>query len=301
MLSKYFEVKENNLSQFQMMVSYLGGSVFQTTLDNPITSYRQFVQQYTKGDNGKNIDPKASRRIANSIFMKNPVSASLSGLGPRLVGVGIKRVPKFGFFLGYSYLFNEGKVGLGAATVASIFSAPFINPIRMIEKQQRAHFKETGVSKPVLDIIRESGKQNYKPLFRGTIPLMGHSLASATTGLVGQPQLQKWIQTNLNANTGLGTFGTGLIASSLVTPIYVVLTNPLSRLEVIMQTQNINSKKVTFSEAIREVIRDSKDFGIRGMFRGQGIGIVKGIISLTTFHQGRIWMETFFRDHNSKS
>ena len=299
MISKYFEVKENNLSQFQMMVSYLGGSAFQTTIDNPITSYRQFVQQYAK-DNGKNLDPKASRRIANSIFLKNPVSASLSGLKPRLIGVGIKRVPKFGFFLGYSYLFNDGKVGLGAATVASIFSAPFINPIRMIEKQQRAYFKEIGVSKPVLDIIRESGKQNYKPLFRGTIPLMGHSLASATTGLVGQPQLQKWIQSKLSSNTGLSNFGTGLIASSLVTPIYVIMTNPLSRLEVIMQTQNINSKKVTFSEAIKEIINDSKQFGLRGMFRGQGIGIVKGIISLTTFHQGRIWMETFFRDRNTR-
>lgn len=300
MLSKYFEVRENKISQFQMMLSYLGGSAFQTTIDNPITSYRQFVQQYAKGNNGQNLDPKVSRRIANSIFVRSPFSASISGLGPRLVGVGIKRVPKFGFFLGYSYLFNDGKVGLGAATVASIFSAPFINPIRMIEKQQRAHFKEVGKSKSVLDIIRESGKKKYKPLFRGTIPLMGHSLASATTGLVGQPQLQKWIQTRLDSKTRLGTFGTGLIASSLVTPIYVILTNPLSRLEVIMQTQNINSNKVSFSEAVKEVIKDSKEFGIRGMFRGQGIGIVKGIVSLTTFHQGRIWMETFFKAHNLK-
>jgi hypothetical protein len=53
----------------------------------------------------------------------------------------------------------------------------------MIEKQQRAYFKETGASKPVLDILRESAKHNFAPLFRGTVPLVGHSFASATTGL----------------------------------------------------------------------------------------------------------------------
>jgi len=34
-----------------------------------------------------------------------------------------------------------------AAVGASIFSAVFINPIRMIEKQQRAAFRTTGVEK----------------------------------------------------------------------------------------------------------------------------------------------------------
>merc|ERR1712100_282798 len=119
-----------------------------------------------------------------------------------------------------------GDVGLVAATGASIFSAPFINPIRMIEKQQRAYFKQTGAEKPIMEIIKESASKNYKPLFRGTVPLMGHSLASATTGLVGQPQLQKYIQKQLGNNTGLGTFATELISSSLVSPIYVMMTNP---------------------------------------------------------------------------
>ena len=73
-----------------------------------------------------------------------------------------------------------GEVGLVAATGASILSAPFINPIRMIEKQQRAYFKQTGKSKSIKEILKESAKKKYKPLFRGTIPLMGHSLASAT-------------------------------------------------------------------------------------------------------------------------
>jgi hypothetical protein len=298
--SDYFKVRKNGLSPFEMMISYLGGSAFQTIVDNPVTSYRQFVQQYTKDAKGNNIDPKVSRDIANNIFRKHPISASFSGVTPRLIGVGIKRIPKFGFFLGYSYLFSEGEASLAAATAAAIFSAPFINPVRMIEKQQRAYFKQTGKGKSVLDIIKESSKSNYKPLFRGTVPLIGHSLASAVTGLVGQPELQKWIQNKLGEKTQLSTLATGLIASSMVTPIYVIMTNPLSRLEVIMQTSTINSERIGIFDAIKELIRDSKDFGLRGTFRGQGIGIVKGIISLTTFHQGRIWMTDFFKSRNDR-
>ena len=59
------------------------------------------------------------------------------------------------------------------------------NLVRLVEKQQRAYFKQTGTSKPVMEILRESAAKNFAPLFRGTIPLMGHSLASAMLGLVG--------------------------------------------------------------------------------------------------------------------
>ena len=45
-----------------------------------------------------------------------------------------------------------------------------------------------------MDILKESSSKNFRPLFRGTVPLMGHSLASALLGLVGQPKLQKYIQ-----------------------------------------------------------------------------------------------------------
>ena len=75
---------------------------------------------------------------------------------PRLIGVGFKRIPKFGILLGISFLTGDGEVGLVAATGASILSAPFINPIRMIEKQQRAYFKQTGATKPISDILKES-------------------------------------------------------------------------------------------------------------------------------------------------
>jgi hypothetical protein len=297
--TEYFQVKKNGLSQFQTMTAYLGGSAFQTVVDNPVTAYRQLVQQYAKDLNGKVVDPKIASKEAKAIFISNPVGASLSGLGPRLVGVGFKRVPKFGILLGISFFIGEdGDVGMVAATGASILSAPFINPIRMIEKQQRAYFKQTGTTKPITEIVKESAASNFKPLFRGTIPLMGHSLASAILGLVGQPKLQKWVKEELGAKTQLSGFFTGLIASTAVSPIYVTVTNPLSRLEVIMQTSKIDGKAISVTNAIKEVAADSKKFGLRGIFRGQGIGMAKAVLSLTMFHQGRIWLADAFKQNN---
>jgi hypothetical protein len=196
----YFEVKKNGASQFETMIAYLGGSMFQTVGDNPITAYRQLVQQYAKGADGKMVDPKIASAEAKAVFRSSPIAASMSGLGPRIVGVLFKRVPKFGILLGLSYVLeSDGQVGMVAATGASILSAPFINPIRMIEKQQRAYFKTTGKTKPIMEILKESSQTQFRPLFRGTIPLMGHSFASAALGLVGQPKLKKWVQKKLGS------------------------------------------------------------------------------------------------------
>lgn len=297
----FFVVKKSGLSQAQALTAYLGGSAFQTIMDNPVTAYRQLVQQYAKDVNGKPVDPKIASQEAKAVFRAAPISASLSGVVPRLVGVGFKRVPKFGILLGFSFFLGEGEnPGFMAATAASILSAPFINPIRMIEKQQRAYFKQTGESKKISAILRESAAKNFMPLFRGTIPLMGHSLASATLGLVGQPRLQKYIQKELGDKTSMGRAATGLVASAVVSPIYVVVTNPLSRLEVIMQTNSIQGKSIGVVEAIREMVRDSAQFGLRGVFRGQGIGIAKAVISLTLFHEGRHWMQDAFKAYNVK-
>ena len=117
------------------------------------------------------------------------------------------RTGEFGFLLGYSYVVGEGDPGFGAALTASICSAPFINPVRLVEKQQRAYFKQTGSSKPVAEILSEAAAKNFAPLFRGTIPLMGHSLASAMLGLVGQPRLQKYVQKELGATGSLSGAG----------------------------------------------------------------------------------------------
>jgi hypothetical protein len=304
--SDFFVVnKKNNISPFQNLSAYLFGSAFQTVVDNPITTYRQLVQQYAKDATGKMVDPKIARQEAINVFKTSPVSASLSGLGPRLVGVGFKRVPKFGFFWGISFMMGENEQpGLTAAVGASIFSAYCINPIRMIEKQQRVNLRTTGQIKPVLEILTEAYAENFKPLFRGTVPLIGHSIASATTGLVGQPQLQKYIQkllsdeNNQNKLFHFSKSTSNLIASAIVSPIYVVMTNPLSRLEVIMQTAEIKGKSISLRESVSELITDSKNFGLRGMFRGQGVGIAKAIISLSMFHEGRMFATSFFKNQN---
>lgn len=297
--SDYFVVSpKNGLSQFQTMTAYLGGSAFQTVLDNPVTAYRQLVQQYAKDAAGKAVDPTIAVAEATAVFKANPAAAALSGLVPRIIGVGFKRVPKFGILLGLSFFLGEdGTISATSAFGASVLSAPFINPIRMIEKQQRAYFKTTGAEKPIMEIMRESAKHNFAPLFRGTLPLMGHSLASALLGLAGQPKLQKFIKEELS-HYGIGNFTSGLIASAAVTPIYVGVTNPLSRLEVIMQTSKLDGKAISLREACMEMVNDSKQFGLRGVFRGQGLGIAKGILSLTAFHQGRIWLTEAFRSHN---
>ena len=234
----YYKVGKNGLSPAQNLCAYLGGSAIQTVGDNPVTAYRQLVQQYAKID-GVTVDPKVASAEANAVFLRSPITASLSGLWPRMIGVLLKRVPKFGFLLGYGFLVGEGEPGMAAATCASILSAPFINPVRMVEKQQRAFMKTTGAEKPLMEIFREAAAKNFMPLFRGTIPLMGHSFASAVLGLVGQPKLQKYVQKELGATGMFGQSSTNLISSAIVSPIYVMVTNPLSRLEVIMQTNSI--------------------------------------------------------------
>ena len=297
--SDYFQKRSNHLSQAEVMMAYMGGSTVQTIVDNPVTAYRQLVQQYARTEAGTLVDPRQSALEARRVFMSRPFAASTSGLFPRLVGVGTKRIPKFGFLLGISYCVGDGSnVGMLAATGASILSAPFINPIRMIEKQQRAHFRTTGTAMSVTDIVRQSAEQKFRPLFRGTVPLMGHSLASATTGLVGQPQLQKHIKEYLGTTTQLGSSASGLIASSVVSPIYVIMTNPISRLEVIMQTRDIGKSRISLADALRELAHDSKQFGIRGMLRGQGIGIAKAILSLSLFHESRIFITEWIRTRN---
>ena len=295
----YFEVQKNGVSPFQNFMCYLGGSAIQTVGDNPVTAYRQLVQQYAKTAKGEIVSPEIAVKEAKDVFKRNPVSASLSGLTPRMIGVLLKRVPKFGFLLGYtSVTGNTGEPGFAAATTASILSAPFINPVRMIEKQQRSNLRTTGKEKPVMEIITEARQKNFKPLFRGTVPLMGHSFISAILGLVGQPQLQKYIQTELGDKSSLGQSATNLIASSIVSPIYVVATNPLSRLEVIMQTNSIQGKRIGVTEACKELAKDMTQFGMKGIFRGQGLGMAKAIVSLTLFHEGRLFLTEKMKIHN---
>lgn len=84
--AEYYEVRKNGVSPAQNMAAYLGGSAIQTVGDNPVTAYRQLVQQYAKGLDGKAISPSAAATEANAVFIASPLTASLSGLWPRLIG-----------------------------------------------------------------------------------------------------------------------------------------------------------------------------------------------------------------------
>jgi hypothetical protein len=300
-MESYFKVNDKTkMSPFQNTLAYLGGSAIQTVGDNPITAYRQLVQQFAKNEKGEMVMPKDATLKARDVFIKNPVSASMSGLNPRMVGVLLKRVPKFGILLGYDFVSGgKGDPGFTAATVASIASAPFINPVRMIEKQQRVTLTKTGKEKPIMEILKESREKNFKPLFRGTVPLMGHSFTSAILGLVGQPRLQKYIQNKIDSTSKFSRSTSNFISSAIVSPIYVIVTNPLSRLEVIMQTNSIKGKSIGVGEALGEMAKDMKLFGLKGVFRGQGTGMAKAIVSLSLFHEGRLFMQDRFRDYNA--
>ena len=298
-MSSYFEVQKNGVSPFQNFVCYLGGSAIQTLGDNPLTAYRQLVQQYAKDASGKAVSPELALKEAKQVFKNAPMSSSLSGLTPRIVGVLLKRIPKFGILLGYTAISgNSGEPGFAAATTASILSAPFINPVRMVEKQQRVNLRTTGKEVPISEIIQTAKEKNFRPLFRGTVPLMGHSFISAVLGLVGQPQLQKYIQTELGTKTTIGQSGSNLIASSVVSPLYVIATNPLSRLEVIMQTSSIKGNSIGVKDALKELGRDMSQFGMKGIFRGQGLGMTKAIVSLTLFHEGRMFLTKQMKINN---
>ena len=90
------------------------------------------------------------------------------------------------------------------------------------------------------------------------------------------------------------------VASAVVSPIYVFVTNPLSRLEVIMQTNSLKGNSISTVAALKELSTDMAKFGLAGIFRGQGIGIAKAIVSLTLFHEGRIFITNQFKQHNLK-
>ena len=73
--NNYFTVnKDTKISPFQTMCAYMGGSAFQTVVDNPITAYRQLVQQYAKNLSGKNKDLNFSPPSNKVSSVKNLVT-----------------------------------------------------------------------------------------------------------------------------------------------------------------------------------------------------------------------------------
>ena len=51
--------------------------------------------------------------------------------------------------------------------------------------------------------------------------------------------------------------------------------------------------------SVKEVVIDSKKFGMRCVFRGQGLGMAKAIISLSMFHEGRMYLINYFKNSNA--
>jgi len=65
-----------------------------------------------------------------------------------------------------------------------------------------------------------------------------------------------------------------------------------------MQTNSMKGNAISTVEACKEIGADMAKFGLAGVFRGQGIGIAKAIVSLTLFHEGRIWLTGKFKAYN---
>ena len=68
-----------------------------------------------------------------------------------------------------------------------------------------------------------------------------------------------------------------------------------------MQTNSISGKSISTLEAIKELGADMAKFGLTGVFRGQGIGIAKAIVSLTLFHEGRMWLTQKLKERNVRN
>ena len=69
-MDSYFKVQKNGISPFQNLLCYLGGSAIQTLGDNPLTTYRQLVQQYAKDSYGKTVSPEQATIMQNK-FLRN--------------------------------------------------------------------------------------------------------------------------------------------------------------------------------------------------------------------------------------
>ena len=68
-----------------------------------------------------------------------------------------------------------------------------------------------------------------------------------------------------------------------------------------MQTNSIKGNSISVFEAVREMGADMAKFGLSGIFRGQGIGIAKAIVSLTLFHEGRLFLTRQIKEHNERN
>ena len=408
---KTYKVGKNGVSPIQNMAAYLGGSAIQTVGDNPVTAYRQLVQQYAKNLAGETVAPAVATAEANAVFIAAPLTASMSGLWPRLIGVLFKRIPKFGVLLGYTYLSGCDEPGYAAATAASILSAPFINPVRMVEKQQRAFLKQTvrapapaaptaptapparpgerGASQrphvvPALNPPRPPPRAGHREADHGDprrgalsrrhpsspredhrlprprrrvlagvlevfrAPLPGDGPADGPLARVGGARPRRPAQaakvraaTDRPGGTAVrlrdqphrvgrrlahlrgrhqpalpprGHHADQLDQGQVDRPLggsparlhpSPLLLAPLASHRCRNYSGSLPLQRSPppprRGQAVRELGADMAKFGLSGIFRGQGIGIFKAIISLTLFHEGRLFLTRQFKAYNVRT
>ena len=65
----YFKIQKNGISLYQNTLSYLGASAFRTICDNPLSAYRQFLQQHAIDSKGNILEPKLAMKNTNKIFI----------------------------------------------------------------------------------------------------------------------------------------------------------------------------------------------------------------------------------------
>lgn len=265
-------------------------SMIQAIADNPFTSYRQLLQQYIQNKKGQYYNINKTKNIVRNIFLNNPINIAFSGLKTRLIGNFIKRVPKFGLILCYNG--NDKIIRLDSILFSAIFASPFVNPIRFIEKQQRLNFHKSNNEINSKIILNNCKKYYYLPLFRGITPLITHTFISTSLGIFYQNKIQQKIYNyNHFKNNNINRFYSNLTSSLIISPIYIFLTNPIERIETIIQIKDINKPKYSLINAIKEYKNDIKMNGYKGFFRGNGTGIAKAVISLTVFHETRMILE----------
>ena len=57
-------------------------------------------------------------------------------------------------------------------------------------------------------------------------------------------------------------------------------------------------KNIYLPSIVKEMAADMAEFGLRGVFRGQAIGIGKAVVSLSLFHEGRMFLARQFKASN---
>ena len=65
-----------------------------------------------------------------------------------------------------------------------------------------------------------------------------------------------------------------------------------------MTASSIQGKSINVTSAIKELALDMKQFGMKGIFRGQGLGLAKAIVSLSLFHEGRLFLTNRMKIYN---